>query len=396
MLILFVVQRYGEEIGGGAEQHCRWLAEGLASFGHDVTVATSCATDYMTWRDSFPSGESVLNGVKIHRFSVEGPRDVESFNELSRSLDFFGGTHQLDLEDEWLLAQGPRVSQMAEWLQSNCHDFDVVVPFTYLYRTSQIAIDVCAGQVPVWMHATAHDEPPFYLRRIRQYLKRVDGFLCSTPEEAQLLQGHLDECPPTEIVGVGVSLSRPESLESTMRQYGIPLKPYAIILGRVDESKGVLEGIKYFRAFRETEQVGLRLVVVGQNVAGLMSDDLVSLTGFVDPAELSALLMGAEFLIQPSYFESFSLALCEAWLSATPTLANGNCEPVAGQTERSGGGLLYRTEEEFIRMASRLHRHPRLRRKLAISGRDFVRDNFESHVVLKRIEALLLRVSTRV
>lgn len=396
MRILFVVQRYGEEIGGGAEQHCRWLAEGLASLEHEVTVVTSCATDYMTWQDHFPPGESELNQVKIRRFGVERPRDVASFNELSLRLDFLGGSHSIDLEDDWLDAQGPRVEGMSEWLDRHCHDYDVVVPFTYLYRTSQIAIEVCAGRVPMWMHATAHDEPPFYLRRIRQSLERVDGFLCSTPEEAALLEGRIVRCPSTEVVGVGVSLSRPASLESTMRRYGIHLKPYCIILGRVDESKGVLEGIRFFRAFCEHEEVPLRLVVVGQNVAGLLSDDRVSLTGFVDPEELSALLMGAEFLIQPSYFESFSLALCESWLAATPTLANGQCEPVAGQTRRSGGGLLYQNEEEFVRMASRLHRRPDLRRRLAVSGRDFVRESFESRVVLKRIESLLLRVSSRV
>lgn len=48
MRILLVVQRYGKEIGGGAEQHCRWLAEGLDEMGHETHIATSCALDYMT------------------------------------------------------------------------------------------------------------------------------------------------------------------------------------------------------------------------------------------------------------------------------------------------------------------------------------------------------------
>ena len=43
--IAFVVPRYGAEIGGGAEEECRRLAELLAA-DLDVTVLTSCALDY--------------------------------------------------------------------------------------------------------------------------------------------------------------------------------------------------------------------------------------------------------------------------------------------------------------------------------------------------------------
>ena len=396
MRLLFVVQRYGTEVGGGAEQHCRWLAEGMGQLGHDVTVATSQAIDYMTWSNHYVEELEVLNGVTVRRFRVDQPRDVEFFNRLSQSVDFRGGTHSDEIEDAWLATQGPNVVGMTEWLESNCESFDVVIPFTYLYRTTQIAIDACKGRVPIVMHATAHDEPSFYLRRIRSYLSLVDGFLCSTPEEASLLEQAIPNCPRTDVVGIGVSLETPGSLRSTMRKYGIPLKPYCLILGRVDESKGVFEGIDFFRRYQERHGSALRLIVVGQNVAGLASDQLVSIPGFVDPDELSALVYGAEFLIQPSYFESFSLALCESWLAGTPTLANGNCEPVAGQTRRSGGGLLYKNRDEFVRQADRLHRQPSLRRQLSKSGKSFVKSNFESDVVLRRIEALLTAVSSRV
>jgi glycosyltransferase involved in cell wall biosynthesis len=393
MRILFVVQRYGVEVGGGAEQHCRWLAEGLAARGHDVVVATSRALDYMTWDDHYREDDEMLAGVRIRRFGVTRPRDVAAFNELSQRIDFLGGSHSLELEDEWLLAQGPLVNGMREWLDQNCESFDVIVPFTYLYRTSQIAIEVCSGRTPIWMHATAHDEPPFHLRRILELLGRVDGFLCSTPEEADLIRESVATSATTEVVGVGVSLDCPARLEETMRKYDIPLLPYCLILGRVDESKGVLEGIRFFREFKLQTQSPLRLIVVGQNVANLASDSEVTITGFVDGDELAALLFGAEFLVQPSYFESFSLALCESWLAGTPTLANGNCAPVAGQTSRSGGGLLYRTQNEFVSQAHLLHRSPLLRRKLSIAGQKFVRETFESSVVISRIERLLLGVS---
>src|SRR5207248_1576929 len=46
--LAIVVQRYGEGVAGGAERHCRLLAERFIA-NHDVTVLTTCAIDYRTW-----------------------------------------------------------------------------------------------------------------------------------------------------------------------------------------------------------------------------------------------------------------------------------------------------------------------------------------------------------
>ena len=63
MRLLFVVQRYGHEVAGGAEQHCREFATRLAARGHHVEVATSCARNYQDWANWYPEGQSELDGV---------------------------------------------------------------------------------------------------------------------------------------------------------------------------------------------------------------------------------------------------------------------------------------------------------------------------------------------
>ena len=55
MKIAFVIQRYGSDILGGSEYHCRLIAERLAE-RHDVEVLTTCARDYITWRNGLPPG----------------------------------------------------------------------------------------------------------------------------------------------------------------------------------------------------------------------------------------------------------------------------------------------------------------------------------------------------
>ena len=55
MKLAIVVQRYGADISGGAELHARYIAEHLSSHA-DVTVLTTCARDYVAWRNEFPAG----------------------------------------------------------------------------------------------------------------------------------------------------------------------------------------------------------------------------------------------------------------------------------------------------------------------------------------------------
>src|SRR3990172_2620820 len=59
--VAFVVQRYGEGITGGSESLARAVAERLAS-DYRITVFTSCAQDYVTWRNELPAGLERLGG----------------------------------------------------------------------------------------------------------------------------------------------------------------------------------------------------------------------------------------------------------------------------------------------------------------------------------------------
>ena len=79
MTLLFVVQRYGADITGGSEYHCRAVAQHLAARGHAVSVATTCATDYITWANRLPAGRSQDGAVGVHRFEVARERPLGAF-----------------------------------------------------------------------------------------------------------------------------------------------------------------------------------------------------------------------------------------------------------------------------------------------------------------------------
>ena len=67
MKLAVVVQRYGADISGGAELHARYIAERLARHA-DVRVLTTCARDYVTWRNELPAGADTVNGIAVERF----------------------------------------------------------------------------------------------------------------------------------------------------------------------------------------------------------------------------------------------------------------------------------------------------------------------------------------
>ena len=104
MKIAVVVQRYGADISGGAELHARYIAERLARHA-ELEVLTTCARDYITWRNELPAGEDLVNEVKVRRFPVAHPRSTDDFGR--RSQQVFERVHSLSDELGWLDSEGP-------------------------------------------------------------------------------------------------------------------------------------------------------------------------------------------------------------------------------------------------------------------------------------------------
>ena len=114
MKLAVVVQRYGADISGGAELHARYIAQRLARHAQ-VEVLTTCARDYITWKNELPAGEDTVDGIRVRRFPVSRPRSTDEFGRLSRVV--FDERHSIAAELQWLASEGPTSPSLVDHIR---------------------------------------------------------------------------------------------------------------------------------------------------------------------------------------------------------------------------------------------------------------------------------------
>ena len=397
MRILFVVQRYGYDVAGGAEAHCREFASRLAARGHEVKVATTRATSYMDWADAYPPGEETLDGVLVHRLSVREPRDWRYFGPLDSRTAWGRKPVPLYLQREWMRRQGPEVPDLVPLLWRIGPGFDVIVFFTYLYYTTWAGLPAASAVAPTVLHPTAHDEPALQLTLFDTMFRLPSAFAFSTEEESDLVRDRFRVDRLERVIGVGVETDAADDGGRRFRaaQPAVGNRPYLVYVGRVDVAKGTGELVDYFLTMQERTPSDLALVIVGEQIQEIPDHPDIVCTGFVDEDVKRSAIAGATALVHPSYFESFSMVLTEAWAAGRPAIVNGRCPVLEGQVRRSGGGLPYRGFAEFEAAVQAVAGDPALARGLGDAGRRYVDRMYRWDTVIERYETFLELVATR-
>ena len=366
MKLAVVVQRYGADINGGAELHARYIAERLAKHAQ-VEVVTTCARDYVTWRNELDPGADSVNGVPVRRFPVRHEREPLDFGRRSRRV--FGEPHSLADELAWLDSEGPASPALIDYLVRSAAVFDYVLLFSYRYYHAWHAARRLPGKAV--LVPTAERDPAIGLTMFGPVFRSVRGIMYNSYEERAMIQGATgNEHVPGVVVGVGSEVPVRTDPARFRRRHGIS-RPFAIYIGRIDANKGCGELFDYFLRYAVTFPRGLDLVLVGKPIIPIPSHHRIHHLGFLPDEDKFDALAAADLLIMPSYFESLSMVALEAWALGRPVLANGRCDVLKGQCIRSNAGLYYESYEEFAETLYSLESNGPLHARLGRNGREY-------------------------
>lgn len=393
--IIIVVQRYGLEVNGGAELLARWVAEQLAAAGDDVHVLTTCAQDYVTWADVYPPGESDLNGVCVHRFPVDAPRDWSRHQKQTARI--FQYPRTLFDELTWVREQGPYSSDLLQEIARRYRTTDAYIFFTFHYATTFFGLPLVSDKA--LLVPTAHDDAFLSMPIFRQMFHLPRGIVYLTqPEQAAVERTSHNSHVPHRVAGMHVAVPDDVSADRFRAKYGIE-GDFLLYVGRIHESKNVPELLEYYQRFVRDhagdEKPPPRLVLVGKSHIDLpRRPDIVPL-GFVPEEDKFDALAAATVVIQPSANESLSIITLEAWASGTPVLTTGDSAVVKQLARTSNGGLYFHTYDEFAISLERLLGSADLRAQLGRQGKRFVEANYKAGTVMAQYNVLLESLNDR-
>lgn len=386
MNVAFVVQRYGQEVLGGAELHCRLIAE-LLKDDWDVEVLTTCAKDYVTWKNFFPEGEHQVNGVSVKRFAVKKPRKIKKFDRLSQKVFRLPNSRKEELE--WMIAQGPDSPKLQSYIRNEQYRYDVFIFFTYLYATTFFGLPPVADKAI--LIPTAHDEPPIYLSIFQELFKKPIGFIFNTPEEKNFLIKTFNiDCRLSDIIGAGIedtlALDQVNSIDFPMPDR------YVLYIGRIDQSKSCDELFDFWERYKKKKSSDLMLALIGNPLMEIPKrDDIINL-GMLSNTDKLSVMKNAKCMIMPSAFESLCLAVLEAWMSNIPVIVNGKCDVLKGQCLRSNGGLWYENAQEFEASLNFILEKKDVAAGLAANGKRYVEENYSWDNIKAKYKNLVNRM----
>ena len=385
--IAFVCQRYGLEVNGGSELHCRQLAERMAGF-YEVTVYTTCALQYTTWKNEYPEGEEEINGVRVKRFSVRKERDQESFDRISAKV-FSSGCHSDFDEREWVAGQGPYCPDLLDALEREHEEYRAVFFMTYLYYLSAAGLPLKFSNA--MLIPTLHDEPPAHLRWYDAVFSAAKGIAWNTQEEKAFAEKRFPSVRniPGIMVGVGIDGPSGEMPDLPQELRGTR---YLVYAGRIDENKGCGEMFDFFRRYKREQGGSLKLVLMGKPVMEIPEDpDILSL-GFVSEEMKFAVMRDAFALVLCSRFESLSMVVLESMMMGRPVLVTEKSEVLKGHCVRSGAGLYFSNYPEFAGCVRWLENHPESYERMRDLGRRYVAEHYSWDTIIGKYRKMIEEV----
>ncbi|MGY1619679.1 glycosyltransferase family 4 protein [Geodermatophilus sp. SYSU D00691] len=388
--LAFVPARYSSEGagGGGAELVMGRMARALQERGWDVEILTTTALDYITWRNEFPEGTAVEDGLTVRRFEAVKSTSGRERHEIGMRM-FAGEAIPLGEQERWL-NDDVRIPGLYSHLLTHGTDYRAIVFGPYLFWPAVACSQVHPTRSVLW--TCLHDEPYAYQSIFQPVLSGVAGLFFQTEPEHKLAHSIFPKLAPHDVVGCGVEVPEGYQPERFRAKFGIDA-PFLLYTGRREGAKGWDELLQMFSRAVSTRGLPFHLVTMGvgevrppAEVAGRVHD-----LGFLSDEDRNDAYAAAAAYVQPSRYEAFSRTIMESWLAGTPVIGVGQGGVVRYHIERSRAGVVYGDEAEFVEALVFLAQQPEAARRLGSAGRAYVLENYTWDTVIPKVEESLSR-----
>ncbi|MCZ8342043.1 MAG: glycosyltransferase family 4 protein, partial [Leptospira sp.] len=374
--ILIVTSRFLPNSAGGAEKLAFDYAD-ILSQNHDITIATTTAKDYISWKNELNSGESFYKNIKIIRFKVLRERNIKKMNSVLDSCLNNLNNIKPHLEEKFIIEQGPYCPDLIDYIESNQKEFNLIFLVGYLYYPIVFSIPLL--KIPFIVVPTFHDEPVLNLPIFkRTYLPNY--FYCfNAPEELDIYRNKFSN-RITNYSMIGTYIPLPDishvhsQIHSNNNRIDIDESFKILTIGRIEPAKGYPRLLSEFTEWKEISKSNeIKLICLGSaSNVDIKKYQHILFPGFVSEEDKSNFLIQSNLLINPSPFESFSIAIMEAWSYEKPVLVNAISEVMVGHINRCQGGLYYSDNISFFLMLNHLIQNDSLRERLGKNGRLYV------------------------
>lgn len=377
--VAVVVHRAGEGFSGGAERAAVLIARYLSHIA-STEIFTTCARDYLTWRNEIPPGRDRLEGIPVQRFPVSRERNLWWFQRLSSLLRFLleHGAPSIVMHPlcrMWMRAQGPSSPALLDYLQKNREAYDCFVFVTYLYDTTYSGLPIVADRAV--LIPTAHKEWPLRLPIWKGFFRTVERCIFLAEEERRFLRDWFPGLVDGPVTGCGVDEPPAGLKPQAFRDFSGIRGPYMLYTGRVDPEKGCRRLIGLFtRYIRETGR-DITLVLLGSRQMVVPLHERIYAPGFVSREILESALSGCALYVHPSPYESLSFSLLEAMQLGRPLLVTAESDVLRSHVRRSRGGLSYGNADEFFTGVESLLKSP----QRFVGGPAYVRKRYSHGAV---------------
>ncbi len=327
--VAVVCFRFGADIVGGAETSLRTIARTLRDAGHRVEVFATCTKSEGEWRNELPAGTQTEDGLTVHRFPVDA-HDRAAHLEAVRTVVEAHGAVTPEQEAAYL-RHSIHSTALVQELQRRAGDFDAVIAGPYLFGLTHDVAQALPQKT--LLLPCFHDEPIARLAAWPSVYGQVGGMLLHSPEEKELALARLGVNHPTAVeVGTWIDATPAAAHAPTSR-------PYLVYCGRYSREKNLPVLLDWMRRYQQERPGRIDLVCLGRGELRLPRAPWLHDLGHVSEGRKRAVLAGARALVQLSRQESLSLVVLEAWAQAVPVIVHAECDVLAGQVQRSRGGI---------------------------------------------------------